>query len=112
LIPSRVDSEISYKSVTEQVRLLRERQASRPELSARVPSLLDAVTYWYSLRAGGDKLDDSSAFVKTYIRHFDLEPKTVGRWPIVPYSCVSGVGRPYLDYSGVGDVYGARLAVG
>ncbi len=112
LIPSRVDSEISSKQVSEQVRLLRERQASRPELSARVPSLLDAVTYWYSLRAGGDKLDDSSAFDKTYIRHFDLEPKTLGGWPLVPRSFVFHVGEPYLTYSVVGDEYGARLAVG
>lgn len=112
LIPSRGDSEISYTSVTGQVRLLRERQASRPELSARVPSLLDAVTYWYSLRAGGDKLDDSSAFDKTYIRHFDLEPKTVGGWLICPYSYVYIDGRPNLSgsYAGNGNV--ARLAVG
>ena len=112
LIPSRVDSEISNKQVSEQVRLLRERQASRPELSARVPSLLDAVTYWYSLRAGGDKLDDSSAFDKTYIRHFDLEPKTVGRWPLVPRSCVHRDGRPSLNSSDADVEYEARLAVG
>jgi hypothetical protein len=68
--------------------LLRERQAERPTLSARVPSLLDAVTYWYTLRAQGDKLDDSSAFDKTYIRHFDLEPQTVGGWQFVPCSYV------------------------
>lgn len=112
LIPSKFDSQISNKSVSEQVRLLKERQASRPELHARVPSLLDAVTYWYSLRAGGDKLDDDNAYYKTYIRHFDLEPKTVDRWAIVPFSFVGRDGRPYLYNSGVGVGYDSRLAVG
>ena len=112
LIPSRYDGEISYKRADEQVRLLRERQARRPELHARVPSLLDAVTYWYSLRAQGDKLDDSSAFDKTYIRHFDLEPKTVDRWTFVPLSYVDYDGGPYLDSSVAGNEYDARLAVG
>ena len=74
LIPSREDGEISGHRADDQVRLLHERQESRPELHVRVPSLLEAVTFWYSLRAGGDTLDDGSAFNRTYIRHFDLEP--------------------------------------
>ncbi|MGH7237022.1 MAG: hypothetical protein ACREGF_00615, partial [Candidatus Saccharimonadales bacterium] len=101
LIPSRPDSQISYKRADEQVRLLRERQASRPELQARVPSLLDAVTYWHSLRAQGDKLADSSAYDKTFIRHFDLDPKTVGGWTVVPCSYVDYDGKPFLTYSEV-----------
>ncbi len=112
LIPSRYDSGISNKPVETQVRLLRERQAQRPELAARVPSLLDAVTYWYTLRAQGDKLDDSSAFDKTYIRHFDLEPQTVDRWLVVPYSYVNDDGKPYLNYSDAENENDARLAVG
>lgn len=112
LIPSRVDAQISGKTAVEQVRLLRERQAERPNLSARVPSLLDAVTYWYTLRAQGDKLDDSSAFDKTYIRHFDLEPQTVGGWRNVPNSCVDHDGRPRLSYSNAEGERDARLAVG
>ena len=112
LIPSRVDGEISNRTVEQQVRMLRERQASRPELQARVPSLLDAVTYWYTLRAQGDKLDDNSAFDKTYIRHFDLEPKTVDRWPVVPDSCVGNVGYPSLLRSSAEREDVARLAVG
>ncbi len=112
LIPSRYDGEISNKPVETQVRLLRERQAQRPNLSARVPSLLDAVTYWYTLRAGGDKLNDSSAFDKTYIRHFDLEPQAVDGWQGVPGSYVDGGGEPGLDGSVAGYGFGARLAVG
>jgi hypothetical protein len=113
LIPSRRDGEISGKPVETQVHLLRERQANRPELHSRVPSLLDAVTYWYTLRAQGDKLDASRAFDKTYIRHFDLEPKTtVGRWPIVPRSYVHSDGGPRLYDSPAENESDARLAVG
>lgn len=112
LIPSRIDSQLAYKRADEQLRLLRERQASRPELQVRVPSLLDAVTYWYSLRAQGDKLDDSSAYDKTFIRHFDLEPKTVERWALVPCSYVFRGGKPYLFSSDAGVGRDGRLAVG
>jgi len=112
LIPNRHDSEISGRSVEQHLQMLKERQTSHPDLHARVPSLLDAVTYWYSLRAQGDKLDDSSAFNKTYTRHFDLEPKTVGGWPIVPVSFVTYDGKPGLYDSDAEYEDGARLAVG
>lgn len=112
LIPSKSDSQLSHKRADEQLQMLRERQSSRPELNVRVPSLLDAVTYWFVLRAQGDKLDDSSAFDKTYIRHFDLEPKTVEGWPVVPDSFVNYVGEPRLNYSDAVDKYVVRLSVG
>ena len=111
LIPSRFDSEMGYGRVDAQVEQLRERRAKQPELDVRVPSVLEAVTYWHSLRAQGDKLDNS-AYEKTYIRHFDLRPKMVVGWQFVLYSCVSNVGRPCLHGSdaGIDDV--VRLAVG
>jgi hypothetical protein len=112
LIPSKVDAEISNRTVDDQVRLLRDRQTGRPSLQVRVPSLLDAVTYWHALRAQGDKLDDSSAFDKTYIRHFDLDPKVVDTWSIVPRSFMRRDGRPGLDGSSTGDGSDARVAVG
>lgn len=112
LIPSRFDGEMGYGRVDAQVEQLRQRRAKQPELDVRVPSVLEAVTYWYSLRAQGDKLDDNSAYDKTYIRHFDLEPKTVGRWSVVPSSCVGDGGRPGLRYSNADGDGGVRLAVG
>lgn len=112
LIPSRFDGEMGYGRVDAQVEQLRERRAKQPELDVRVPSVLEAVTYWYSLRAQGDKLDDNSAYDKTYIRHFDLESKTVGRWQIAPLSYVSIVGKPYLSDSDADFGGGVRLAVG
>lgn len=112
LIPSRCDAVLSGKTVETRVRMLREQQAGKPNLKLRVPSVLDAVTYWYTLRTQGDKLADSSAFDKTYIRHFDLDPKAVGRWSSVPRSCVYDDGQPVLGYSDADDEYEARLAVG
>lgn len=114
LMPSMMDGEISYRSVPEQVRMLAERQAKHPNLNVRVPSLFDAVTYWYSLRAGGEKLVDDSAADKTFIRHFDLAaPETVVGWSADPYSSINYEGRPSLG--DLGDLDGwsyARLSVG
>jgi hypothetical protein len=112
LIPDRFDSEMGITRVDVHAELLRERQARQPGLNIHVPSMQDAVTYWYSLRAGGDKLDDDSAYDKTYIRHFDLEPKLVGGWSIFPRSYVYGGGKSYLNSSVADNHCGARLAVG
>lgn len=112
LIPSKADTEISSKTVDEQVRMLRNRQVKHPDLQARVPSLLDAVTYWYTLRAQGDKLADSSAFEKTYIRHFDLEPRRLGGLLDVPHSYLGNDGEPYLSSSDVDGRCDALVAVG
>lgn len=113
LISDREDRELSGKSsAEEQVRMLRERQACRPKLNVRVPSLLEAITYWYSLRAGGDNLDHSSAFYKTYIRHFDLEPQLFDGLQHVPGSYVANDGRPSLDRSATEFESAARVAVG
>jgi hypothetical protein len=112
LIPDSFDSEISGKPVKEQTALLHKRQSTRPELNTRVPSLLDAITYWHTLRARGDKLDDSSAYIKTAIRHFNLKSKWVGGLLVAPYSYVRRIGEPDLDDSDAGDDDFARLAVG
>lgn len=74
----------------------------------RIPSVLEAICFWYSLRATGKNLN----FTTTYIRHIDLKLQTVGGWPVVPGSYVSAGGKPYLDRSDAGRVNGARLAVG
>ena len=112
LIPSRRDAVLSGKTVETQVRMLSEQQAGKPNLNLRVPSVLDAVTYWYTLRARGDKLADSSAFDKTYIRHFDLDPKAVDGWSYVPRSFMFDGGEPGLHYSDVEYDYDARVSVG
>ncbi|MEX0932240.1 MAG: hypothetical protein WDZ81_01370 [Candidatus Saccharimonadales bacterium] len=111
LIPDRPDGQISGNNVEQQVRMLEERQTQLPELNARVPSLLDAVTYWYVLRAKGDKLNGYSARKKTYIRHFDLEPKAEDWRLLVPRSYVQ-YGWPCLDSSFATAESSTRIAVG
>lgn len=60
-----------------------------------VPSVLEAIVYWFTLRESGEEL----TFDKTYIRHFDLPEKRVVDWSYVPLSYVYLDGGPYLDRS-------------
>lgn len=112
LIPSRFDGEMSSTTVETQVRRLRERRAKKPQLDVRVPSVLDSVTYWFVLRAQGDKLDDSSTIDKTHIRHFDLVPKMLDGGQFVPFSYVENGGWPGLYISDAVADCVVRLAVG
>lgn len=73
-----------------------------------VPSVLEAIAYWYTLREAGESLD----LEKTYIRHFDLEPKAIVGWSRVPFSYVNYVGKPYLGIALAVYEDKARLAVG
>lgn len=72
-----------------------------------VPTVLEAIAYWFVLKESGEEL----AFDKTFIRHYDLPEKRLEDWSYVPYSYVSDDGRPRLYGSYVGIGYG-RLAVG
>ena len=96
--------------VGEQLEKLSNLQADYPGL--KVPSLLEAVTYWQTLRAGGDYLADSTTFDRTYIRHFDLPEQCVDGWLGVLYSCVDVDGEPGLYYSYARCDSRARVAVG
>jgi hypothetical protein len=112
LMPNHSDSQLGYKSASEQIQLLRERQTKQPELQARVPSLLDAVTYWYSLRAHGDTLNDTSAYDKTNIRHFDLGPIKVDGMSVTPSSVITRLGQATLNCLSTSAGFAARVAVG
>lgn len=112
LIPTAYDSDLGSLPAAEQQQRLRYRQSRLPKLGLRVPSLLDAVSYWYTLRAQGDQLKSEETFDKTYIRHFDLEPQRLGGWLRVPGSYVRGDGRPFLSYDDAEYGSRARLAVG
>jgi len=112
LIPSGYDTEMGYGTVDSHVERLREIQAKLPELNIDVPTMLDAVTYWYNLRAQGDRLNDTSTFDKTYIRYFDLRPIMIDAGlPFVPAFFVDHDG-PELASSFVNSESNARLAVG
>jgi hypothetical protein len=109
LIPSKYTPEMNG-TAAEQRGKLTKLQASNPNL--KVPSPLEAVTYWQTLRAQGDQLADGTTFDKTYIRHFDLPEQRFGGWLGVPDSYVGDDGGPGLDYSFARDDGHARVAVG
>lgn len=77
-----------------------------------VPSPLEAISNWFALRASGDKLTDSNAFDKTFVRHFNLPAIEVGGWSYVLHSCVDDGGKPYLNFSGAEVENGGCVAVG
>jgi hypothetical protein len=117
LIPSTFTEGLEG-TVAQQRAKLAELQTEYPDL--KVSSVLEAVSYWHTLRAEaatlgrprGLPLSGDGTFDQTYIRHFNLPEQRVGAWDYVPYSCVSGRGRPYLLDSVARYDRGARLSVG
>lgn len=106
LIPTQGDKELSQKPLATQLAILRERQTKYPQLNFRVPSLLEAVSYWHTLRVGGDTLSPRT----TMISHFDLHTGT-SRGGDIPESYVH---NGAIMLSGTSELGGdqARLAVG
>lgn len=109
LIPSTYTPEMSG-TVVEQRAKLAKLQTENPDL--KVPSVLEAVAYWQTLRAQGEQLADNTTFDRTYIRHFDLPEQRFGGWSNVPSSCLDDDGGPGLSYSYVQAGDDARLSVG
>lgn len=109
LIPDKLDPAL-YGNASQQLNCLEVLQAENPFVV--VPSVLEGVTFWYTLRASGDSLSAGEVFERTYVRHFDLPIKRVGGLRNVPYSCVSVVGEPYLRDSAAGGDRRARVSVG
>lgn len=109
LVPSKFSPELDG-SVAQQRETLAKMQADNPDL--RVPSVLEDVAHWQTLRAQGDSLTTGDVFDRTYVRHFDLPEQRIGGWDDVPGSCVDDGGKPGLSDSRAGrDRYG-RVAVG
>ena len=109
VMPSGYTRSLGQAPVDTQRERLEQIQAEQPSLGMRVPSVLEAITYWYALRAKDGSVAD---FDKTYIRHFDLRPVLIGSWPDVPYSYVNGHGKPCLSCSDAEGDNGARVLVG
>jgi hypothetical protein len=123
LIPSKTTPEL--KGMTTQ----QQRQAFANDLhpamnKLKVPSVLEAITYWHTLRNQLPKVPDNNGNIKlqrtqqladlntTYIRHFNLEDKSVDSGSFVPSSFVYGVGGPVLRNSDADLRDDARLSVG
>lgn len=109
LIPSKYTPDMDG-TVVEQRGKLGKLQVANPDL--KVPSPLEAVTHWQTLRAQGNQLADNTTFDRTYIRHFDLPEQGIDGWLRVPFSFVDGVGGPRLNFSNAQHGSLARVAVG
>lgn len=112
LMPSKYTEELGRVPIEQQRTNLQQLQASLPQLSLRVPSVLEAISYWQSLRARGDSVSGDGTANKTLIRHFDLVPKRIDSWSDVPISYVIDDGRPRLYDSNAEHVDIARVLVG
>lgn len=112
LMPNKPTTALGVVPVEEQRGKLQRLREQLPKLSLRVPSLLDGLSYWQTLKAHGSALVGDGVFEKTRIRHLDLPPKRFDGWLAVPYSSVYDSGRPCFGDSGavLGDV--ARVSVG
>jgi hypothetical protein len=95
-MPSGYTRSIGQAPVDTQHERLEQIQVEQPSLGMRVPSVLEAITYWYAL---GAKYGSVADFNKTYIRHFDLRPVRIDSWPYVPGSYVDDDGEPGLGSS-------------
>lgn len=110
IIPSSYTKRLGYNTAAEQRAELAAMQQESPALKARIPSVLDTITYWYSLRQNLGRLDDD-AWGLTYTRYVNLPEKVVGGWPCVPRSDVSS-GKAGLRDGRADNQRGARVAVG
>ena len=112
IMPSGSTKQLGYKPVETQLATLKQLQADRPGLNMRVPSVLEAITYWQTLRARAGTLSGDGTFDRTYIRHLDLTPRRIDGWSVVPGSRVYDGGGPTLDLSDAGGDGDARVLVG
>lgn len=111
LIPNKLTDDM-YGTVEEQQAKLKKKQSNVETAFLRVPSLLETVAYWNTLRFQGDILEGSDNFEKTYIRHFNLPKQHISNSLCVPRSYIDSDSEPYLTYSVARFGDHARLAVG
>lgn len=116
LMPSKLTPELGEVPVAEQRTKLQRLKDNLPHLAIRVPSLLDAISYWQSLCASGVAVSGDGTHYKMTIRHINLEPRRVGSSRFggsdVPRSYVYDDGRPTLSISDIENDGGARVLVG
>ena len=109
VMPSGYTERLGYNTAEAQQTILNQLQAQQPNLGLRVPSVLEAITYWYTLQS---KNGSAANFDLTDIIHFDLKPVRIGSWLRVPGSYVIGGGEPVLSYSDAEFGDDARVLVG
>lgn len=90
-------------TATEMRAKLLELQAAQPFL--KVPSPLESVTYWHTLRARGDRFVGVAGrgFERADILHFDLPEQEINGLLRLPHTMIlegrNGVGEPLLDHT-------------
>jgi hypothetical protein len=94
LIPSKDTSEIAGTAMEQRAKLAL-LQANNPDL--KVPSPLEAVTYWQTLWAQRQQLTGDTTFQLTHIRHFNLPEKPFNDHQFVPLSGVQDNGKAGLN---------------
>ncbi len=110
IIPSV--STLDYGDVAAHRQQLAALQQEQPALGYRVPSMLDAVAYWQTLRRRGVAMEGGDIWRMTYIRHFDVPERRDVGWTFVPGSVVRDGGLADLDGDDVDMAGDGRLAVG
>ena len=109
LIPNKLDPALQGTVLNQRARLA-QLQVETPFVG--VPSVLEDITLWNTLRASGDNLASGDVFERTYVRHFDMAELRIVGFQYVPVSCVIDGGKPRLYDSSVGYGYHARVSVG
>ena len=109
LIPSATTSEMEG-TLEELSAKIAQMQEEFP--SIRVPNLLDALTYWQTLRSQEVALNGDEVFARTNIYHFDIPAKHDNGIPSIPMSCISGDGVPELYDTGPNLPRPARISIG
>ncbi len=109
LVPNKLDPALQGTVAQQRTRLARLQEDNS---FLGVPSVLEDMAFWNTLRASGDGLTTGNVFDRTYVRHFDLPEKRFGDWSGVPASYVGVGGGPNLSRSSVDFVNHARVSVG
>lgn len=98
--------ETLYGTVEELKYTLAELQKTNPYI--RIPKVVTAITYWYTLRAQNYKPNKKL----TRIRHIDLPEQQFYKWKCVPESFIHNSGTPHLDNSDINIKDYMRIEIG
>ncbi len=109
LIPNKTTLKIDG-TVEEQREKLEKLKLEHPFL--KIPSLLEAISFWQTLRAGGAKFINDSSHERTYISHFDLPNQVIGEWEYTIQSFIDIQGGAVIYTASTNYGHLARIAVG
>ncbi|MCA9330208.1 hypothetical protein KDA11_06165, partial [Candidatus Saccharibacteria bacterium] len=96
LILSGYTKQLSIARADAQLATLRRIQKKQPEINMQIPSVLDALILWHTIRARGDvwvgSLSGKKNDDRTFIKHLDLAAKYVDDKLSIPVSWVNDSG--------------------